>query len=70
MLRLLFKEIILIWIALFLTSTILSGFSRVNRNNVAAESTAADGIYTLFGQKVMKAKKGLYIINGKKQVVR
>ena len=29
-----------------------------------------DAIYNLNGQKVMKAKKGLYIINGKKQVVK
>ncbi len=37
--------------------------------NAAAEQNAA-GIYNLNGQKVEKAQKGLYIINGKKQVIR
>ncbi len=37
--------------------------------NAAAEQNAA-GIYNLNGQKVKNARKGLYIVNGKKQVVK
>ncbi len=37
--------------------------------NATAEQNAA-GIYNLNGQKVEKAQKGLYIINGKKMVIR
>ena len=36
----------------------------------ADAAIAQQGIYNLAGQKVLKAQKGLYIINGKKQVVK
>ena len=39
-------------------------------SDIAAETKAAEGIYTLSGQKVLKATKGLYIINGKKVMVK
>jgi hypothetical protein len=37
-------------------------------NSIAADNAAVEGVYNLAGQKVMKAQKGLYIINGKKVV--
>ena len=39
-------------------------------SNVAVETVNNGAIYNLNGQKVMKGKKGLYIINGKKMVVK
>ena len=42
----------------------------VGISTVAAEQTAQQGIFTLAGQRVEKAVKGLYIINGKKVVVK
>ena len=38
--------------------------------SVAAETVNNGKIYNLNGQRVVKAQKGLYIINGKKQVVK
>ena len=37
---------------------------------IASEKTAAQGIFNLNGQQVEKAQRGLYIINGKKVLVR
>ncbi|MBP5339140.1 MAG: DUF4957 domain-containing protein, partial [Prevotella sp.] len=39
-------------------------------NSIASDKFANESVYTLSGQKVVKAQKGLYIINGKKQVVK
>jgi len=39
-------------------------------SNVAVETANNGAVYNLNGQKVMKAQKGLYIINGKKVVVK
>ena len=39
----------------------------INAVNVASQN---DVIYNMNGQRVMKAQKGLYIINGRKQIVR
>ena len=39
-------------------------------NGIANETAAPEGIYNLQGQKVEKATKGIYIINGKKVLVK
>ena len=39
-------------------------------NAVAAESTNNGAIYNMAGQRVMNAQRGLYIINGKKVVLK
>ena len=39
-------------------------------NGIASETAAPEGIYNLQGQKVEKATKGIYIINGKKVLVK
>ena len=39
-------------------------------NSMAADKKAAEGIYNLQGQRVMNAQKGLYIINGRKVVIK
>ncbi|MBR3091773.1 MAG: hypothetical protein IKG99_01980 [Bacteroidaceae bacterium] len=39
-------------------------------NGIASETAAPEGIYNLQGQKVEKATKGIYIINGKKTLVK
>jgi hypothetical protein len=40
----------------------------VGINNIAANKQTYEGVYNLAGQRVVKAQKGLYIINGKKVV--
>ena len=37
---------------------------------VAAEKVAAEGIFTISGQQVTNPQRGLYIINGKKVVIK
>ena len=39
-------------------------------NGIVDETAAPEGIYNLQGQKVEKATKGIYIINGKKTLVK
>ena len=46
------------------TATAISEVSTAN------QQAANEGIFNLAGQRVVKAQKGLYIINGKKQVVK
>ena len=42
----------------------------VGINSMAADKKAVEGIYNLQGQRVMNAQKGLYIINGRKVVIK
>ena len=39
-------------------------------NSILAEAVENGKVYNLQGQKVQKTQKGLYIVNGKKQVVK
>jgi len=39
-------------------------------STVAAAEQAADAVYSLSGQRVATPKKGLYIVNGKKMIIK
>ena len=45
----------------------VTGIAAINREGMAIDNAA---VYTLNGQKVQHAKKGLYIVNGKKVVIK
>ena len=53
----------------YLTCNLLQG-GTTGISTIAAETDKAKLFYNLNGQRVVKAQKGLYIVNGKKQVVR
>lgn len=50
--------------------TILSEEKATGIQHVESDNVAAQAIYTLAGQRVNRAEKGLYIINGKKVLVK
>ncbi len=54
------------WIKLTFVNNVVTGIENVSRQDNQAERT----VFTLSGQRVEKAAKGLYIINGKKVVVK
>jgi hypothetical protein len=58
------------WLAFKNVKFILDENATVGITNVNNAKNANDAIYNLNGQKVQKAQKGLYIINGKKTVVK
>jgi len=54
------------WIKLTFVNNVVTGIENVSRQDSQTERT----VFTLSGQRVEKAAKGLYIINGKKVVVK
>lgn len=49
---------------------VITGIDGIEIDNVVPENAKTEAVYNLNGQRVSKATKGLYIINGKKTIVK